>query len=212
MKKTIGTELNVLTHHLGVHSDQLDGKCVRDELFLRLHGDSHNLLNLLVGRFVHQLLEEKACKVTVHTLITRDELIREGKTGHETTLLEPENGTERTGEEDTLHGGERDETLRERSLVAIGPLKSPLSFLLDTRNGLDGSEKSILFLLVLDVRIDQKRVHLRVNVLDRDLESVEASGFGNLNFVAEILSKVLVYDTVTVFFVYFVRMNTVLSK
>ena len=51
-----------------------------------------------------------------------------------------------------------------------------------------------------------------MNVLDRDLESVEASGFGNLNFVAEILSKVLVYDTVTVFFVYFVRMNTVLSK
>ena len=125
----------------------------------------------------------------------------EGKTGHETTLLEPENRTERTGEEDTLHGGERDETLRERSLVAIGPLKSPVSFLLDTRDGLDGSEKSILFLLVLDVRIDQKRVHLGVDVLDRDLESIEASCLGNLNFVTEILSKVLVYDTVTVCFV-----------
>jgi len=37
-----------------------------------------------------QVSEEQASKVGVQTLISRDQLVREGKTGHETSLLEPE--------------------------------------------------------------------------------------------------------------------------
>ena len=46
----------------------------------------------------------------MHALIAGDELVREGQTGHETALLEPEDGGKRTAEEDTLDGSEGDET------------------------------------------------------------------------------------------------------
>lgn len=75
--------------------------------------------------------EEEAGKVGVEALVARDELVGEGESGHEATLLKPEDGGERacgehgqgekrvgiegrrTGEEDSLDGGERDETLSE---------------------------------------------------------------------------------------------------
>ena len=40
---------------------------------------------------------------------------------------------------------------------------------------------------IFDVRIDQETVHLRVDVLDRNLESVEEPRLGHLDFLAESL-------------------------
>lgn len=109
--------------------------------------------------------EEETGKVGVETLITRDELVREGETRHETSLLEPEDGGERTREEDTFDGSESDESLTETRSLVRDPSKSPVGLLSDTRNGVHSVEKEISSSSVLDVGVDKKRVGLSVNVL-----------------------------------------------
>lgn len=87
------------------------------KLNLDLDGLRDDLKDGLGMRPLQQVTEEQARKVRVHTLITRDELVRERQTRHETTLLEPEDGGERPAEEDTLDGSERDETLSKRGAL-----------------------------------------------------------------------------------------------
>jgi len=72
--------------------------------------------------------EEEAGEVRVHAFVAGDELVGEGETGHETTLLEPEDGGKGTGEEDTLDGSEGDETEGEGGRGVGDPSKSPVSF------------------------------------------------------------------------------------
>ena len=57
------------------------------------------------------MLEEQAREVGMHTFVTADELIREGKSRHEAALLDPEYCRERAREEDALYGRESDKSL-----------------------------------------------------------------------------------------------------
>lgn len=142
------------------------------------------------------MLEEQAGKISVETLITRDELIRESESWHKTTLLEPEDGGKGTGEEDTFDSGKGNEALSKCGLLVLNPAESPVGLLLDAWNGIDSIEKESALLGVLDIGVDEERVGLGVDVFHHDLESVEASGFWCLDFIAESLDKVLVDDTV----------------
>jgi len=49
------------------------------------------------------MLEHDAGKITVKSFIPRNELIGEGKAGHQSTFLEPEDGSKRAGKEDALN-------------------------------------------------------------------------------------------------------------
>ena len=70
----------------------------------------------------------------MHTLVTRDELVGEGKTRHEATLLEPEDGGERSTEEDTLDGSECNETIGKGGVLVRDPSQSPVGLLADAGN------------------------------------------------------------------------------
>lgn len=109
--------------------------------------------------------EEETGKVGVETLVTRDELVREGETRHETSLLEPEDGGERTREKDTFDGSESDESLTETRSLVRDPSKSPVGLLSDTRDGVHSVEKEVSSSSVLDVGVDKERVGLGVYVL-----------------------------------------------
>ncbi len=76
-----------------------------------LDGDSFgdDVLNCLLAGTLVDVRKQKASKVGMETLVTGNELIGEGKTRHETTLLEPEDGGEGATEEDTLYSREGDE-------------------------------------------------------------------------------------------------------
>ena len=101
----------------------------------------------------------------MHAFITADELVGEGESGHEATLLEPEDRGKRSREEDTLDGGEGDETLAKGGLLIRDPSKSPVGLLLDAGNGLDSVEEELAASGVLDVRVDEERISLRVDIL-----------------------------------------------
>src|SRR6056300_1988171 len=95
--------LNVLGHLFGVHTNEVTWKCVEDKPFLNLNSFLHDGVNGLGLWLVPQQLEEFHCKLLMETFIARDELIREAKTWHETSLLEPENSTDTATKEYTLH-------------------------------------------------------------------------------------------------------------
>ena len=96
----------------------------------------------------------------MHTLITADQLVGEGETRHEPAFLQPEDGSERPGEEDTLDGGERNKTFTEGGAIIIDVAKSPISLPLDAGDGVDGTEEVVTTSGVLDVHVDEKRVCL----------------------------------------------------
>ena len=62
--------------------------------------------------------------------------------------------------------------------------------------GVNGIEEVGTLLGLLDICIDEQRVGLRVDVLHHDLETVEATGLGDLDLATETLNKVLVDNTV----------------
>jgi len=67
----------------------------------------------------------------------------------------------------------------------------------DDGDVLDGLEKEVLFVGILDVGVDQEGVGFSMDVFHSDLETVEASGFGDLDFSAELFSEVFKNNTVT---------------
>lgn len=64
------------------------------------------------------------------------------------------------------------------------------------RTSVNSIEEISSLLMFLDVSINEERVRLRMDILHHDLESIEAAGFGNLDFAAESLDQVLVHDTI----------------
>lgn len=116
----------------------------------------------------------------METFVAGNQLVGERETWHESTLLQPENRSETSAEENSLDSSEGDDSLPEVGVLAGDPVHRPVSLLLDTRECLDGVEEKFTFLGVADVGFDEQRVHFRVDVLHSDLEAVEAAGFCDL--------------------------------
>merc|ERR1719203_304541 len=115
---------------------------------------------------------------------------------HQASLLQPEDRREASAEEDSLDSCEGDEPFGVSGVVSVDPTESPLCFLLDGGDSLDSIEQFLLLASVLDVGVDEERVHLTVDVLDSDLEAVEAAGFGDLYLAHEVFDEVFVDDSV----------------
>lgn len=139
---------------------------------------------------------QQAGKVGVQTLVTRDELVGKGQTGHETSLLEPEDGGKGTAEEDTLDGGKGNQALSKGRVFVLDPLDGPIGLLANARNGLNGIEEVAALAVLLDIGVDEQGVGLGVDVLHHDLEAVEASSLGDLDLAAEALDQVLVDNAI----------------
>lgn len=195
-EQTIGNKLNVLLHQCGVHAQQSTGKSLGQELLLDSDSISDDFTDNLLAGAVLQVRVEQASKVSVQTLVTRDELVGKGQTRHETSLLEPEDGGKGSAEEDTFNSSKGNETLGKGRVLVLDPLDGPVGLLANARNGLNGVEEIVALAVLLDVGVDEQRVGLGVDVLHHDLETVEASSLGDLNLAAETLDQVLVDNAV----------------
>ncbi len=133
-QQTVSNELDVLAHELSVHAKQSAWQRVTQELLLDLDSLSDDGLDGLEAGLVLEEREEKAGEVGVHTLVTGDEFVGECKTGHQTTLLEPEDGGEGAAEEDTLNSSEGNKTVGESGVLVGDPSHGPVGFLADARN------------------------------------------------------------------------------
>eukprot|EP00977_Amphora_coffeiformis_P000069 scaffold15_cov204-Amphora_coffeaeformis.AAC.14 len=132
----------------------------------------------------------------MQAFVTRNELVGEAKTGHETTLLEPKDGTKGTRKENALDGRKRNAAFGKRGIVARTPLQGPVGLLLDARNGVDGRQQVSLFGRVTNVRVDEQRVGLGVNVFHGNLKAVKAASFGRLNLRGKVLGQVFIDNAI----------------
>ena len=107
-----------------------------------------DFVNDVIGKFSLQHVVKHACEISVKALIPRNQLVREGKTRHQTTLLQPVDGTETTREQDSLNGRERNQSLGKGQIV-VHPLSSPQSLLLHARNSGDSLEQTLLLFLIV---------------------------------------------------------------
>jgi len=131
----------------------------------------------------------------VKPFISRYEFVGEGEAGHQPALLEPKYRAEAAGEEDSLDAGEGDEALGE-GVGGVDPAQGPLDLLGDAGDGVHGTEQAILFSGIFDVGFQEEAVHLGVDVLDGDLEAVESTGLGGLDFLHEAGGEVFENDAV----------------
>ena len=128
-EQAVSDKLDVLAHEGGVHAEKTTRKSISQELLLNADGLNDDVLDNLGFRAVVEVREEQTGEVSVETLVTGDKLVGEGETGHQTTLLQPEDGSERTREEDTLDSGESNEALTEGGLLVVDPANGPLGLL-----------------------------------------------------------------------------------
>lgn len=70
----------------------------------------------------------------METFITGDKFIGEGESGHETTLLQPEDRGEGATEENTLDGSKCNKALCEGGILILDPSDGPIGLLADTWN------------------------------------------------------------------------------
>lgn len=133
-EEAVSDKLDVLAHQVRVHAEKSAWQCFCQELLLDGDGLGNDVLNGLLAGLVSDLTEQQAGEVGVHTLITRDELVGEGQTRHETTFLEPEDGGESAREEDTLDCCEGDEPGGKSGVLVSDPSQCPISLLLDARD------------------------------------------------------------------------------
>eukprot|EP00438_Fugacium_kawagutii_P012791 Skav211671 [mRNA] locus=scaffold216:105387:106229:- [translate_table: standard] len=139
---------------------------------------------------------EQASKVSMETFIARNELVGKGQTRHETSLLQPEDGTKRSAEEDALNCSKCHKTLS-KAAFTIHPLNGPTGLLPDSWHCVNSIKKVILLLWVLDVLLDQQRIGLGVDVFHSNLETIKGPSLWNLHFRRELLRQVLQNDAVT---------------
>jgi len=93
-QQAIGTEFNISAHQLGIHANKFHRKGVLDKLLFDFDSVANNLRDTLNGELVEKFAVEEAGKVTVESFVSGDELVGKAKARHETTLLEPKDGTE----------------------------------------------------------------------------------------------------------------------
>lgn len=179
-----------------IDADQIWRQGFRNEFLLDCHSLYDDFLNSLHFELVlHQRIQMTG-KICVKALITWNKLIRESKPRHKRPLLEPENGAERPREENPFHSSKGNQPLLE-SFISIHPFHSPLCFLLNHIDICNSIEKIIFLVIIFNISVYQKRVCFRVNVLHCDLETIETSGFRNLNLWAKLLSQVFKHDAIT---------------
>jgi hypothetical protein len=143
-----------------------------------------------------EVAEQQTSKVGVHTLVTADELVREGETGHQAPLLEPEDGSEGVREKDILDGGKRHQAFGGCRLLVRDPAYGPVGLALDARDSLDSVEEIFALGRLLDISVDEERLGFGMDILHHDLEAIEATSFSGLNLVRESLYEVLVDDAI----------------
>jgi len=95
---------------------------------------------------------------------------------HQPPLLQPEDRAKRPAEENPLYRRKGNQPLSERGVLPVTPPEGPLRLTPDTRDSVNGIKELVLLLPVLDVGVDKQGVDFAVDVLDGDLEAVEAAG------------------------------------
>ena len=68
-QQSVGAELDILGHHLGVHSNELYRQCLGDKHDFNLHSPVDDFTNSRLGELVDKFREKQASEIAVQTFI-----------------------------------------------------------------------------------------------------------------------------------------------
>ena len=199
-QEPVANKLDVLAHEFFVHADEAVFETVGGESLFQLDGLAHHFHNetFVEGAlflFVH--VKEVNRKFRVEALVAANELVAKGQAGHDAALFEPVNAAKAAAEKDALHARKGHQAIDEiRLVVLVHPFEAPGGLLLDDGNGFNGVEQTRLFRRVVNVRVEQQRITLAVNIFHGDLKAVEALDLDNVNFIHEPHSQVFIDNAV----------------
>lgn len=131
----------------------------------------------------------------MQAFVPGDQFVREGQPLHESALLEPENRAEGAAEEHTLDCSECDQAHSE-PVAVVDVLEGPVGLLADAGEVVHCVEQFCLLSVVLNLRVDQQGLGLRVDVLHRDLEALECPCLCDFDFLGELAGQVFDDDPV----------------
>lgn len=190
-QEPIRDKTDIVLHEVGIHTNQSHREALADEFLLDNHSLVDDDVRLLDGDLVIDVRIQQDGKIRVQPLVPRDPLIRfpEGL-GHETPLLQPEDGAEAPTKEQALDYPEGEEPLCKTVLRLVDPAQRPVRLLGDARDLLDRVKEGGLPFRGRDEGVDHEAVGLAVYVFHHRLERVEASGLGDRDLAAEILDQV----------------------
>ena len=92
---SVGAELDVVTHHGRVHSNEFDGESINNKFHFDVDRAADDSGDACCRKVVDQFGVEEACKiaVAVESFVTADQFVAEAEARHESALFEPEYGT-----------------------------------------------------------------------------------------------------------------------
>ena len=129
------------------------------------------------ARFVTQMFKQFNCELLMKSFVPRYELIAKAQARHEPPLLQPVDGTETSGEKDSLNTGEREQAFSECFRFSVEPFQRPLSLSFYTGDSLDSFKQMFLLGRILDVFIDEFGVCFTMNHFIVGLIRVKRSSF-----------------------------------
>ena len=196
-QETVGDEPDVLPHEVIVHPNQTDGEALADKLLLDQNGLVDNGVRLLHRDLGHHVTVKKRREIGMKAFVARDPFVALSEAaGHESSLLEPEDGAKTPAEKQSLDDAKGKEPLGEQVGLVIDPAERPLGLFGDAGDGLNGAEQLLFAEGIADKCLNHETISLAVHILHGGLECVEAPGLGDGHLPAEILHEVLEDDAV----------------
>jgi hypothetical protein len=126
-QESVGAELDVVTHHGQVHSNEFDGEGINNEFHFDVDCAADDVGDACCRKAVDQFGVEEACKVAVESFVTADQFIAEAEARNESVLFEPEYGAERVREEMPLTVANAIIRLAKLALVELHHLRAQLA-------------------------------------------------------------------------------------
>ncbi len=199
-QEPVANKLDVLAHEFFVHANEAVLETVGGESLFQLDGLAHHCHNETFVEgvfflFVH--VKEVNGKFRVKAFVAANELVAKGKAGHDAALFEPVNAAKAAAEKDALDARKGHQAVDKISLVVlVHPMEAPRGLLLDNGNGFNGVEQTRLFGGVVNVRVEQQRITLAVNVFHGDLKAVKTFDLDNVNFIHETHGQIFIDNAV----------------
>jgi hypothetical protein len=110
-----------LFHEFSVDTEQRARQAFGQEALFNFDGFGDDVLNCLFAWTFAEVGEEQTSKVGMKALVAGDEFVGERQARHETALLKPEDGCERSREKDAFNSGKSNKAFSESRILICDP-------------------------------------------------------------------------------------------
>ena len=195
-QQAIGAELDVVTHHGQVHSNEFNREGIHYKFHLNFDCTANDFDDACFNEAIDQFGVQQTGKVAVQPFVSTDEFVAEAETRHEPSLFQPEYSTKRAREEDAFDSSKGDYAFGKTGIGGVTPFESPACFTLNAWYCVYGMEQMQFLCGVFDICVNEQGVCFAVDIFDCNLEAVETAGLRYSYFGGKVVAQVFVDNAV----------------